>query len=208
MELNADTRKFAEMIFKYLTTSDNTSYVFVVENENPHLKHIQVEIILKTEKKETDGVICRLFVRFSSPTIFSHSERDGFKLYCRVGNFTDYGQTYPSTHPEYLEQAIKKVCDNLQHIIYDKKYDRFILTTDIEAMTKYELEKLRPTLFKHLKKVQKRKEENICGVCLEETLTTTPCGHHLCGECWEQLEKKQCPLCRGDIEYEDGEGDE
>jgi uncharacterized protein with PIN domain len=208
MELNADTRKFAETIFKYITTTDASKYKFVMENDNPHLENIQVMItITPLINPPVDGeTTVEIEVHFQSCSIFSHGAFDGYKVYPLEGKLFRKG-TFPSKYPEYLEKAIKEVSDNLENIILDKKYGHLILTTDRTAMTKYELQKMTPTVFKHLKKLQKRKEENVCSVCLEETVTTTPCEHHLCFECWEKLEQKRCPLCRGEIEYEDREED-
>ena len=35
-----------------------------------------------------------------------------------------------------------------------------------------------------------------CCVCLDTTRTKTPCGHSLCWRCYDQLNKKTCPICR------------
>ena len=35
-----------------------------------------------------------------------------------------------------------------------------------------------------------------CCVCLEKTSKVTPCGHPLCNECSEKLQKNECPLCK------------
>lgn len=42
-----------------------------------------------------------------------------------------------------------------------------------------------------------------CSVCMEKTITKTPCGHTLCLNCWSSLNKLVCPLCRESIKYFD-----
>lgn len=217
MELNADTRKFAETIFEYLNTTDATEYEFFMENDNPHLENIQVRISIrkafcpingKVEPCPPEGhIMVDLRVYFQSCSILSHGTRIGYKIYPLEGKLKIWDGEFSSTRPDLFEHNIKYLSDNLENIIFDKKYGHLILTTDRKAMMKYELQKMTPTVFKHLKKLQKRKEENVCSVCLEETVTTTPCEHHLCFECWEKLEQKCCPLCRAGIEYEDIEDD-
>lgn len=210
MELNADTRKFVETIFEYLNTTDAKEYEFFMENDNPHLENIQVRITIRKSlcPCPTDGkILVDLRVLFQSCSIFSHGTVCGQKLYPLEGKLMIWDGGFSSTRPDLLEDNIKHLSDNLENIIFDKKYGHLILTTDRKAMMKYELQKMTPTVFKHLKIIQKRKEENVCSVCLEETVTTTPCEHHLCYDCWSKLEQKCCPLCRGDIEYEDREDD-
>ena len=44
-----------------------------------------------------------------------------------------------------------------------------------------------------------------CPVCLENMrhVVRLGCNHHLCLECYERLQRQQCPLCRQDIETYD-----
>jgi hypothetical protein len=35
-----------------------------------------------------------------------------------------------------------------------------------------------------------------CSVCLEQTITKTPCKHYICQCCYSSLVVKKCPLCR------------
>ena len=51
--------------------------------------------------------------------------------------------------------------------------------------------------------------EDICSICLTSpipplNLCITNCGHKFCKEClekWQNLFKKECPMCRVDIKY-------
>jgi len=52
-----------------------------------------------------------------------------------------------------------------------------------------------------------------CCVCQEKTQTLTECGHALCHECWNRIERHVCPMCRGklttrNLEIEDDEDDD
>ena len=45
-----------------------------------------------------------------------------------------------------------------------------------------------------------------CCVCSVNTTTKTPCGHHLCVDCWDRIPNNNadiipCPICREDIKY-------
>jgi hypothetical protein len=42
-------------------------------------------------------------------------------------------------------------------------------------------------------------ELNECSVCLENTITSTICGHPLCQKCYSQLQDKVCPSCRNEL---------
>jgi hypothetical protein len=48
---------------------------------------------------------------------------------------------------------------------------------------------------------EKQPEE--CCVCLDNTKTTTPCGHKLCIVCWDKVKvlktKLPCPICRSNL---------
>jgi len=35
-----------------------------------------------------------------------------------------------------------------------------------------------------------------CCVCHDLTISKTGCKHHMCLECWSQLKKRSCPMCR------------
>jgi hypothetical protein len=39
-------------------------------------------------------------------------------------------------------------------------------------------------------------DDSICSVCLEQTVSKTPCNHDLCHSCFSRLKIKLCPLCR------------
>ena len=36
----------------------------------------------------------------------------------------------------------------------------------------------------------------ICCVCHDLTVSKTKCNHHMCLECWSQLSRQSCPVCR------------
>ena len=38
-----------------------------------------------------------------------------------------------------------------------------------------------------------------CCVCQEKTQTLTECGHTLCHDCWNRIERHVCPMCRGEL---------
>jgi hypothetical protein len=42
-------------------------------------------------------------------------------------------------------------------------------------------------------------ECDTCCVCSDMTQTKTECGHTLCHECWNSLDKHICPMCRGEL---------
>ena len=41
--------------------------------------------------------------------------------------------------------------------------------------------------------------ERVCSCCNEYTETQSPCGHYICIQCWNSLDKLVCPMCRKKI---------
>jgi hypothetical protein len=41
--------------------------------------------------------------------------------------------------------------------------------------------------------------ERVCSCCNEYTETQTHCGHYICIQCWNTLDKLVCPMCRKKI---------
>ena len=54
-----------------------------------------------------------------------------------------------------------------------------------------------------LKTDEKRKKEieEECAVCFEPTEGVMKCGHKICEDCFEELKKKECPVCMAPIEH-------
>lgn len=50
-------------------------------------------------------------------------------------------------------------------------------------------------------KTKKRKRENECIVCCEETTMFTECCHTICPKCVCSLTTHECPMCRGSLLY-------
>ena len=46
-----------------------------------------------------------------------------------------------------------------------------------------------------------------CIVCYDKTYTKTSCSHSLCVECWSNLRKYECPLCRNFLSMRDEDDD-
>lgn len=198
MELNDDTREFAELILQYINDPDGR-YSFQVIKDNPELEHVTVVFEITKLKDENH----RLTVIFHSNRIFSHhSSYYELKVYERPATIWKY--TTQIRTAEELEKAIKTASDNLDNIFYDKFYDKFVDRTDEVEMKKYRLERLKLKVFKH----KRQNKETICSVCHEETRNQTVCGHHLCGLCWENLVKPTCPICRQCCDYCDEEDEE
>jgi hypothetical protein len=38
--------------------------------------------------------------------------------------------------------------------------------------------------------------DQTCCVCWEKSNMKTPCGHHICKDCFYYLPKMECPMCR------------
>ena len=59
-------------------------------------------------------------------------------------------------------------------------------------------------LLKHEKLVQMIfafADEYTCRICYSERIDTVivPCGHVMCWECLQCLQKFECPFCRGEL---------
>lgn len=49
---------------------------------------------------------------------------------------------------------------------------------------------------------------NECAVCMDDTFSTTICGHHLCRCCFQKLLKSKCPTCRQPLSCDDDSDEE
>ena len=86
---------------------------------------------------------------------------------------------------DHLEERIEQV----KHEILEKKHEHLLITL-IKEMTKRQAD-----------------DHGSCSVCLEaykveESVTTTPCGHKFHLDCllqWIDEDKITCPLCRANL---------
>lgn len=46
---------------------------------------------------------------------------------------------------------------------------------------------------------------NECCVCMDDTLSSSICGHNLCRYCFQKLKKLKCPVCRQSLSFDDSD---
>ena len=95
-------------------------------------------------------------------------------------------------------KLLKKLFDFVNRLLKIKKEREMLkLKNEKEKLKlKNERERLK---FKDLDKF-KQEEKLLCGICYEHirNIILAPCNHMIvCHLCLEKLEKKQCPICRG-----------
>jgi hypothetical protein len=204
MELNADTREYAQLVFERICVIQKGEYKLYMENNNPCLEVVDVVAqITRATSKGISPTYLKVCCHIQSKQINSHLTTCGMKVY-QGGYYLCDANKHLYT-PEDLEDTIKTISDNIEHLIYDKKYDRFIISNNPDLMQENRIRHLERRLFKHVKSV---KPDEICCVCQEITENKTTCGHHLCGDCWERLDQLRCPMCREDCSYCDEDEEE
>jgi hypothetical protein len=80
---------------------------------------------------------------------------------------------------QFLEKTLSEIINILEKLVFDKLIGCLTLKEELnEGFGK-----------KYL-------GDDVCCVCLEHTDTKTTCNHFICVECWQNLKKNICPICR------------
>lgn len=97
----------------------------------------------------------------------------------------------------YINGKINQILKQIESLEYDKYFDVFVNTSDKEQAVKHKIQQLL------LEESKKKETVPICCVCHDACLLKTPCRHHLCLVCFNNLElihaTKKCPMCRETI---------
>lgn len=102
---------------------------------------------------------------------------------------------------------LKKVIAEIIGILHNLKFSKLygvLMETDKQQHTD-------PTLMWKTLLISSHNIEwsvNECPVCMEETFSTSMCGHHLCRYCFQKLKKFKCPTCRQNLSYDDDDDDD
>lgn len=128
--------------------------------------------------------------------------------YCRNGCFRKnlFSRKLKYEDPDdIIREIVLDALDTLDNITFSIADGYFHLNT----------EKLPGTEYKEIMNALWSMDEDLeCSVCLEKTITETPCGHRLCIPCWSIINetKPRCPICREkidfcDVDYDESESD-
>lgn len=106
-----------------------------------------------------------------------------------------------SKYEPIIRQIVVDALDTLDNITFSIADGKFHMNS----------EKLPGTEYKEIMNELWCMDEDLeCSVCLEKTVTETPCGHRLCIPCWSIINetKPRCPICREKIDFYDDEESE
>lgn len=115
---------------------------------------------------------------------------DSYTFYIEFSLNTGY--TYVDTGSS-LEEFTQMI-EGLKDMRFDVMSGEFINPSKLVKIHRAPVS-LMP-MFHHLNIEMEYKE---CCVCMEFTVTKTPCKHTLCGRCQEKMTKMICPLCRASL---------
>lgn len=158
-------------------------FVFIMEALFEHLKEIK-DVQLPINKIDGILVNSRLYTTngWGEPTMMFSLE-----IYVKNGcSYIDSGVTY------------EDFCRMIEGI-KDMKFDTFngVFTNPSRLL------KTTPLLYElpmfHHPNVEM--DYTDCCICMEMTITKTPCSHALCIRCQQKLKKSTCPLCRENISW-------
>ena len=177
--IRADTRSYTWADYKNVSLTSNAfRYSFTIQFDNYNLE-------FDSEYQHLRTPFIRLFQdivvkKISSPCgddVVVKRTVDLFK--CLFVKTIEY-------LAEEITEAIMKNMEEVKSLQFCK------ITNDFTTPEFKEMKELTASTFGYL---------NIgeCCVCYENTTARTPCGHHLCYECWATLKKTICPMCRDDI---------
>ena len=141
---------------------------------------IKVYAYIRTRKEH--GVIMWCFLEIQS--VHSYWDEDEHDL----STFNLFSMT--ESDP-VLETCIPKMVETISKLKFDKLIGRFLTTNDSSVVEML-------SLFEKFENVTLCFDK--CCVCLDYTMSKTMCKHCVCIQCWDNIERDVCPMCRKNME--------
>jgi len=183
MAQNLEVLKLAGMIFD-LTKEENRHCIYNFPNLNPDLQDRSVDLEFNYDKKE-DNLYFSIEIR--SENLIVNSD---------CGDSLRYNSVYTSPTIDTVSELQKQLNYIANTIIPSIKFDVFLGIYTSEDTKNCPVQQINELV----QKIYNKKDEECC-VCMERTITKTPCKHILCFLCWEKLKILKCPCCRSNIRY-------
>ena len=157
----------------FASCSFNVEVVNRIKNI-PVIMEITIEKIKGKKKTDHYGVS-----KITSSKIFYVDTGEPMELYCHKSKLNKFS-------PKEINNLLSKLKTDMEKFKFDKLTGKFI--KDAEKIT---ANNIGIDIFgdNYLNCAE-------CCVCYEKTCTLTDCSHNLCVECWSNVKKKECPLCR------------
>lgn len=171
---------------------------FIVTYRVPIINKIQkipvrTDIMIQQIKNDKGTIEWNGGIKITSSKIFYDDSCENMELY--------YDRVKLSKlSPKAIGVFLAKIKLDLEKIKFDKLVGRFVLPKG-----KIIIENIGIDVFGD---TWSTAEE--CCVCYEKTYTKTSCEHYLCVECWSNIKKKSCPICREFLcaqEYSDSDSE-
>jgi hypothetical protein len=162
------------------TETNPVSCTFYVQIVNK-IKTIPVTMHIEIRKIKDTNNEYKFYgnVHIKSSKIFYNSSLDYIDLYSN-----EYKLDKLSL--KAINTFLHKVKSDLEKIKFDKFLGRFVLHNG-----NINIDNIGIDIFG-----DKYSNAAECCVCYEKTYTETICSHYLCVECWSNIKKKTCPMCR------------
>jgi hypothetical protein len=169
-----------------------------------HYKNMQ-KTSFRVPIDSIDGVMCIAFINISNNHIYFTIKSDevryvdgnGIEIYRYIMRYEN------ELSIDLLSAFSEKIIDVL-------KNGKLSLYGNIETDDQIDNERITfQNIFVNIPNITFTATQECC-VCINHTLTKTPCNHILCHRCWFKLRNNSeqeipCPMCRQDIGYIDME---
>ena len=138
-----------------------------------------MEIQMQKIKKQDGKIEYYTGVKITSSKIYYNDTCDNMELYNHKIKLTKLS-------PKAIGVFLTKIKSDLEKIKFDKLMGKFVIPNGKITTNNIGIDIFADTY--------STAEE--CCVCYEKTYTKTACEHNLCVECWSNVKKKSCPICR------------
>lgn len=170
-----------EPIVSFLVDKLNMNEDLVMRLPIYKMDEIKVDVFIKSYQYQKTKII--LFIEDVVPELFCvHDDCVGYHEYMRK-----YFELKSVNHGE-VSKVLEEIRKTLNNLEFSKLHGTF------SEKGKHDNTLL---IWKSLLVADNIQwSVNECVVCMEDTISKTICGHHLCRCCFQRLKQSKCPVCR------------
>lgn len=210
MQRTPEMREMVDILIKKIVHGNSATIELKMPHSNSALERYSVWIVISIWEKSENQKRLAISNRVRSNRIESRCSGD--KVYyplkgteCQFIWFhtESDGRMEDCVIAEQIMDCIEKCETEINGLFQERRTGAWVNINNDEEVQTCRLIDLTIKAFAHAKY---NPYGEPCCVCNEITDTKTRCGHHLCMDCWERLEKLVCPMCREDVDQKACEG--